>query len=217
MSKVVLSAVLFAATQFASATPFTVTKATFAPGSGYGTEWPWDEIGGGEKLDVVFSNAGFMTQHFNLSTVGSTASFKVGTVKFLENDYLSWSWSDWSWKTYGIDSGETDKLNVSLALTFTNPTAVDNTFLTTGTAVLGRVGDSDVDYTLNWSPLIVNFGNGGEYTISLNSLSFNGASTIPKDLNATVTLTRAVPEPGSLALIGLGLAGAGFMRRRRVS
>jgi hypothetical protein len=213
MSKVVLSAALFATAQLASASPFTVTKATFTPGSGYGAEWFWDEIGGGEKLDVVFSNAGFTTQNFNLSTVGSTASFKVGTVKFFEDDYLGLS--GWSLKTYGIDSGETDNLNVSLALTFTNPTSAVNTFLTTGTATLGPVGDNGVDYSLNWSPMTVSFGNGGQYTISLNSLSFSDVGS--QDLYATVKLTHAVPEPGSLALIGLGLAGAGFMRRRQVS
>jgi hypothetical protein len=208
MSKAVLSACLFAATQFASATPFTVTNATFTPGSGYGTESSLDEIFDPEKLDVLFSNAGFTTQNFNLSTVGSTATFKVGTVKFREDD-VSWFFS-----TYGIGSGETNNLGVSLALTFTNPSSLVNTVLATGTAYVGRIGDNAVDYTLNWSPLTTNFGNNGQYSISLNSLSFSDVGS--KDLYATVKLTHAVPEPGSLALLGLGLVGAGFMRRRQV-
>jgi hypothetical protein len=209
MSRVVLSATLFAAAQFASATPFTVTGASFTPGSGYGTESYWDEISDHpSKLDVVFSSAGFTTQNFNLSTVGSTATFKVGTVNFREDDawFLVWP--------HGIGNGEKDNLGVSLALTFTNPSSLVNTVHATGTATLGLVGDNDVDYTLSWSPLTANFGNGGQYSISLDTLSFRDVGT--KDLYATVKLTHAVPEPGSLALLGLGLVGAGFMRRRQV-
>jgi hypothetical protein len=207
MSKVVLSATLFAAAQFASATPFTVTGASFTPGSGYGTESSWDEVFDASKLDVLFSNTGFTTQNFNLSSVGSTATFKVGTVKFQEDDV-------WFFGTYGIGSGETNNLGVSLALNFTNPSSAVNTVWANGSATLGLIGDNAVDYHLNWSPVIANFGNGGQYSITLNSLNFQDVGS--KDLYATVTLTHAVPEPGSLALLGLGLVGAGFMRRRQV-
>jgi hypothetical protein len=208
MSKVVLSAALFAAAQFASATPFTVTGASFTPGSGYGTESYGSELDGGQKLDVVFSSTGFTTQNFNLSTVGSSTSFKVGTVNFREDDAWFFIFG------HGIDGGETDNLGVSLALNFTNPSSALNTILANGSATLGLIGDNAVDYHLNWNPVTANFGNGGQYSITLNSLNFQDVGT--KDLYATVTLTHAVPEPGSLALLGLGLVGAGFMRRRQV-
>jgi hypothetical protein len=37
------------------------------------------------------------------------------------------------------------------------------------------------------------------------------------DLVLTITSEATVPEPGTLAIFGLGLAGLGFMRRRRAA
>jgi PEP-CTERM motif len=85
-------------------------------------------------------------------------------------------------------------------------------------AVLPVIGGFvKIDFVNN-GPTHFVYGNGGSFDLSIADVTLtNGTSRSIRGTIANVVSPIAVPEPGTLALFGLGLVGLGFARRRRAT
>lgn len=222
-SAAILGTVLLTSASAAQASPtpvgFGIASATQTLGAGYGQETDSVEANNASLLDVRFSNT-FSTQNNPLSEVGQSWTFELGTVDFRE---LNTGSGD----ARKVTSSETDGLGVSWLLSFTDPWVTDINLTAHITANAGPIRDAPVDYGIYWTDTPVNFGTGGQFRIRLNDVSFINSRLGAQTQTATVTLlelpeaapinnpAQAIPEPASLALVGVSLALLTVSRRRK--
>ena len=213
LKKILTAATLVAAASSASAIQFDLAPAYFTPGSGYSAGGVTDLT----KLGVDFV-ADTTPRSFTLEVGDTPYSNTFGTVTLDDGEIfrrLGASFICNGSVLPCLTTNETDDLGVTATFSFSNPLSGLQTVTATGTAAYGFINDAATDFTITWADKLVDFGNGGQFKISMDTLQFTFDGQVQDQTYNIEMVTAPIPEPETYALMLAGLGLVGFMARRR--
>lgn len=111
-----------------------------------------------------------------------------------------------------------DGNTLTLRVQFNAPTGIAGSNVITLVGNISSVAGGGVFVDFNNTPLTFSFANAagsGLFTFSIADVTVPLGGTVP--IKSTITVPGQVPEPATITLLGMGLAGAAARLRRRAS